>query len=386
MKTHYTNTSNATQILGAFLRQHASFIKASCIILFMTINSNEVLAKYKQPNTPLTNYNKTYSRICKQTNNGLEIIDANVVVFDNAFSNAVDGDDAVKMNNSGENLAVKRDNRLLVVEGRQAIIENDTIYLEMWNMLQQQYSLEVDATLMDVTNVTALLVDKYLGTNTPINIGLTNYVNFTCDANAASKARDRFKIVFKKLISLPVRFLQVQAIAVHQIPQINWEVAQQFRVKNYVVEKSIDGIFFTQVQTIAPKLQNTFTIQYTFNDAATNTTQCFYRIKSVDIDGKVTTSQVVFIAINKAKQSVAVYPNPVVNKTIFVQMLGMEQGDFTATITNVFGQIISKSNISYQKNSIQYTIQVPLNTKAGLYYLQIANNKGTKIITQIHIL
>jgi Secretion system C-terminal sorting domain len=386
MKTNNLHHAVALQIVTNKLTQQASYFKTTLLILFLIICSFKVHAKYKQPTSTLTNYNKIYSRICKQTNNGLEIIDANVVVFDNAFSNAVDGDDAVKMNNSGENLAVKRDNRLLVVEGRQSIIDKDTIYLEMWNILSQQYSLEIDATLMDVTDVTATLVDKYLGTNTPVNIGLTNFINFTCDANAASKARDRFKIVFKKLISLPVRFLQVDATVVNNIPQITWLVAQQLQVKNYVVEKSIDGNTFIGIQTIAAKLQPTLSILYTISDALATSNNCFYRIKSIDNDGKITTSQVVFIAINKVKQSVVVYPNPVVNKTIFVKMMAMEQGDYTAVVNNVQGQIISKSTFIHQKNNVQHTISVSPNTTAGIYYLQIIDSKGNKNSIQINIL
>jgi hypothetical protein len=273
-----------------------------------------------------------------------------------------------------------------VVEGRQAIVDKDTIYLEMWNILSQQYSLEIDATLMDVTDVTATLVDKYLGTNTPVNIGLTNYINFTCDANAASKARDRFKIVFKKLISLPVSFLKVDAIVVNNTPQITWVVAQQLQVKNYIVEKSIDGNTFTSIQTIAVKLQQTLSILYTFADAFATNNSCFYRIKSIDNDGKITISQVVFVALNKVKQSVVVYPNPVVNKTIFVKMMGMEQGDYTAVVSNVQGQIISKSSFTHQKNNVQHTITVLPNTTAGMYYLQIIDSKGNKNSIQINIL
>jgi hypothetical protein len=386
MKTNNLHHAVALQIVTNKPTQQASYFKATLLVLFLIICSFKVHAKYKQPTSTLTTYNKIYSRICKQTNNGLEIIDANVVVFDNAFSNAVDGDDAVKMNNSGENLAVKRDNRLLVVEGRQSIIDKDTIYLEMWNILSQQYSLEIDATLMDVTDVTATLVDKYLGTNTPVNIGLTNYINFACDANAASKARDRFKIVFKKLISLPVSFLKVDATVVNNTPQITWLVAQQLQVKNYVVEKSIDGNTFTSIQTIAVKLQQTLSILYTFTDAFASNNNCFYRIKSIDNDGKITKSQVVFVALNKVKQSVVVYPNPVVNKTIFVKMIGMDQGDYTAVVSNVQGQIISKSLFTHQKNNVQHTITVLPNTTAGMYYLQIIDSKGNKNSVQINIL
>lgn len=386
MKTNTSNSLKSNLACKTVTNQLSICFKFCSFIFLLCGSSYNVFAKYKQPTNALTNYNKTYSRICKQTNNGLEIIDANVVVFDNAFSNAVDGDDAVKMNNSGENLAVKRDNRLLVVEGRQAIIDKDTIYLEMWNMLQQQYSLEIDATLMDVTDVTATLVDKYLGTNTPINIGLTNFINFSCDANAASKARDRFKIVFKKLISLPVSFLNVDAAVINDVPQITWLVSTQVNVKQYIVEKSNDGVVFTTVQMVAAKLQNSLSILYTVTDELATNGSNFYRIKSIDRDGRITVSKAVVVTVNTIKQAVVVYPNPIVNKTIFVKMINIEQGDYTAIVTNTQGQLICKTTFIHQKNNAQHRFTVPNNTIAGMYYLQIINTKGYKNFTQLHIL
>ncbi|MEI9934431.1 MAG: hypothetical protein WDM71_06170 [Ferruginibacter sp.] len=47
-----------------------------------------------------------------------KVADGNVIVFDNAYSDSVDGNDALKLFNSGENLGILRSNKTLVIEAR----------------------------------------------------------------------------------------------------------------------------------------------------------------------------------------------------------------------------------------------------------------------------
>jgi hypothetical protein len=339
----------------------------------------------KSPNNPLA-YNKIYSRICKQVNTTLEIIDANVTVFDNAFSNAVDGDDAVKMNNSGENLAIKRENKLLVVEGRQAITDKDTIYLEMWNMLNQTYKLEIDATLMNVNGLTATLIDKYTSINTNLNIGFSNVVTFSCDANAASKVRDRFKIVFRKLNSLPVSFLNVEAKLINNIAQVNWQVTSQVNVKSYCIEKSMDGKNYTTIKTIPAKNQQALVILYSVTDENLASGKSFYRIKNIDLDGAFTFSTVVTLNnISTPNSYITVYPNPITNKVINLNMFKYKNGNYMIKIFSKLGQLLQQNTLQHQLETTQHAIQLSPNVVAGFYFIQVVDEKGKANSFEINV-
>ena len=142
-------------------------------------------------------------------NTGSAVSDGNLVVFDNAFSDATDNADAVKLSNNGENFGVasanSSDNTTYVVEARKPISASSTVQYSMWNMTAGKYKLELKATDMDASTTTAILEDKYLGTKTPVSLsGDASTYSFTVTADAGSRAKDRFKVVFKKAASITV--------------------------------------------------------------------------------------------------------------------------------------------------------------------------------------
>ncbi len=79
-----------------------------------------------------------------------DVLDANVVVFDKAYSKAVDTDDAAKFGNPGANFAIETNSKILAIEGTQPVTESDVIQFRMWNLKQQDYKLEFAAANMNV--------------------------------------------------------------------------------------------------------------------------------------------------------------------------------------------------------------------------------------------
>lgn len=62
--------------------------------------------------------------------------------FDRSYSNDVDVNDAVKLNNSSENFGISRNGKTLVIESRRPAAENDVINYKMGQVRVQQYELE----------------------------------------------------------------------------------------------------------------------------------------------------------------------------------------------------------------------------------------------------
>ena len=124
--------------------------------------------------------------------------DANVVVFDAAYSSAVNGEDASKMSNAGPNLGILQNTKTLTVEGRQPVATADTIFFNMSNMLPQTYRLDFAPRNMTSQSLTARLEDSYLNTSTVLNMADTSRATFLVDAIPGSYAANRFRIVFAK--------------------------------------------------------------------------------------------------------------------------------------------------------------------------------------------
>ncbi len=147
-----------------------------------------------RPVTPANQLVKIDSRLYS----GTEAVDANVVVFNNAYPYAVADEDAVKLANPQENFAIIQSSKKLAIEGRPVINESDTIFFSTWNLKQQQYRLEFVPNKMAASGLIATFEDKYLHTSTLVSLDEATSVTFTVDANKASSAHDRFRIVFGK--------------------------------------------------------------------------------------------------------------------------------------------------------------------------------------------
>jgi hypothetical protein len=127
-----------------------------------------------------------------------EMLDANAVVFDAAYDNAIGAEDAPKLGNPGANFAIENTSKLLAIEGTKPLADKDAIQFRMWNLQQQAYKLEFDASNINAAGFTASLEDSYLNTSTPVNLSGNTVVHFTVDGNAGSSAANRFRIIFSK--------------------------------------------------------------------------------------------------------------------------------------------------------------------------------------------
>lgn len=100
-------------------------------------------------------------------------------------------------------------------------------------------------------------------------------------------------------IALPVRFAGLQATAVAGAVNLTWSVDVEINVKHYEVERSADGVSYTAIGTVATQGLRS----YSFVDASP-IASAYYRIKSVDVDGKLGYSTIV--SLKGGKSSVVV--------------------------------------------------------------------------------
>ncbi|HML58905.1 MAG TPA: hypothetical protein PKA85_11090 [Ferruginibacter sp.] len=139
------------------------------------------------------------------TEQGL-IADGNTVVFKNRYSNAYDGEDALKHLNNGENfyVSLKLGNKMLAVETRKSPRIGDTIHYGIRNLKNGQYRMQFNvpagARIQSAGNssrfLRAILVDRFTGTRTPVNLEGETTLTFEVTSAPASKQEGRFYLVF----------------------------------------------------------------------------------------------------------------------------------------------------------------------------------------------
>ena len=314
------------------------------------------------------------------TDNSLLLADGLFAEFNDVFSDSVLLEDAPKFSNINENIALVRNNNVLAAERRPIVNSTDTIYFKLWKTTARKYQFEFIPTNLNVVEI--ILQDSYLNSSTNLSLVAATRVNFTIDATAASAATNRFRIVFKNAIVLPVTISSVKAALLNNDVAVEWKVANEINMLGYEVEKSTSGTVFTSSYSVKVNGSNNANNTYNWFDVNATQGNNFYRIKSIDNNGEVKYSAIVKVTINSSKtSSIKIYPNPVNNNIINLQLTNQPKGNYLLKLTNNIGQTIYSTNM--QSNSINSTlsINIPGKLTSGVYNLEV-NTPDNKTSTQ----
>jgi len=309
-----------------------------------------------------------------QTNDGV-ILDGNRVVLNEIYNNTVGNEDASKLMNISENFAINVTGNPIIIEGRKPVAAGDTLFYQLNNLRSQPYSLAFTPQNMDGLNLTAELIDRYLQTRTPVSLTGSSQYNFTVTNNVASRAPNRFMLVFEPGdITVPVTFIDVSAVRNNNGSiKVNWKVANETNIIYYDVERSEDGINFSSI------LQSTVNNDpnYSKDDLYPLPSDNFYRIKAVEQSGAFIYSKVVKVATEK--EWISIVPNPVKERKLAIQYSGFKKGEFNLLIENAEGQKVFEEKFNIQNTRGFKTIILKKFMAAGIYFVKISG-KGTKIL------
>ena len=307
------------------------------------------------------------------------LADAVMNSFADDYSNAVDGMDAKKLFNFGENISIKTSGELLVIERKHTVVEQDTVFLNLSGLSVQQYRLRFDAANMNTGNLEAFAEDTYLHTRTSINLDGVTDINFTVTEAAGSYASNRFRIIFSPAAgALPVTFTSVKAFQKSENIVVEWKVENEINIKRYEVEKSLNGTQFTILSIIAAGATNSsYTVDYSSTDTRPAAGYNYYRIKSVDVNGTIKYSDVVKVLIGNTKRSIMIYPNPVKNSMLRIQFNNQPSGPYLLKLVNNVGQVSISKQIDHVEGSHIETIALE-KLAHGIYHLEIIFPEGNK--------
>jgi hypothetical protein len=311
---------------------------------------------------------------------GAPVADGNAVAFDNSFSNKVDGNDALKLMNSAENFGLKRDGKELAVEAKAPVTSADTLFYTMTNMRQQTYQLRIVPVNMQSDNLQAFLIDQFLNTSTALSLSDTTLVTFSVTGNAASKASNRFSVVFRQMAALTVTLTSVRATAQNNDILVEWATQNESGILQYEVEKSTDGNNFQNAGVI--NAQNNGSQNYQWIDSQPNLGNNYYRIRIVSKDGKISYSDIVKVYVGKTTASILVAPNPILNGVINLEFRHEPLGKYVINITNLAGQSVLSRNLNHRVRDHSETIEAPSITP-GVYQLSITRPDGNIDVIKI---
>ena len=314
------------------------------------------------------------------------IIDGNAAAFDADLSNEVNAEDALKFMNGGINFGLKRENKLLAVEGRSFIANTDTLFYYTNNLLQQPYRILIIPENIDARKQ-LWLVDNFLQTQTMVSLNDSTYVNFSVTADPLSAATNRFMLVFKTQTILGVSATTLRAarnadgsIAVY------WNTANENNIDNYIVEKSENGIAFKTIIKQNILMNNGAYAGYSFQDILPFKENNFYRIKITFKNGSHTYSNIVKVEPLKTAADISVYPNPVTGKLLNLYFSNQTSGVYNVVVINANAQKVWSNSILYNGSNGKLIVELPRSLSAGNYFIALMNKEGKTFETAFILL
>ena len=190
------------------------------------------------------------------------------------------------------------------------------------------------------------------------------------------------------LSTLPVKLTSFTATLVNNNKaDLKWTTASEINVNHFVVEKSNDGINFGDAGIVFAYGNAADNTNYTYSDNIANIQSgiVYYRLRSVDIDGKIQYSETRIIRISKNADkniTIVAYPNPVTNELRVTIPSAWQNKKVTYELFNANGQTAKK--IENSSSNQTETLQVN-NLAPGFYIVRVNCNGETsqqKIIKQ----
>src|SRR5260370_2920066 len=136
-------------------------------------------------------------------------------------------------------------------------------------------------------------------------------VSFAVANVTGSNAANRFMIVFEPLKALPVTFTSVKAYKQDKNINVEWRVDNERNMKQYEAEKSTNGNDYTTIATKAATANNGGSAGYVISDSKTGEGYKYYRVKSINVNGKNNYTSVGEELVRRMKQDITIHPNPI---------------------------------------------------------------------------
>ena len=309
------------------------------------------------------------------------LADGNLIQFDDYFNAGVDMQDAIKLSNVYETIGLANGTTSLAINRRPLLASRDTIFLNFSRNRQRKYQFEFVAGKIQQDNLAGFLEDQYLKKLTPLNMDGITKVDFEISSNPLSAASNRFRVLFCPSVS----FTKINAAVKGDDIAIEWEVNDEYNSKSYDIERSSNGVSFTKLDSSLACGNGKKLVSYAWLDKEPLPGYYYYRIRSLSNNAVVGYSKVVKVKMNRSTPELYVFPNPVTEDNIQIQMNKMPPGIYRVRLLSAIGQVLGNYQISHVFNTSTENIHLANRLVSGVYQLEIThpNNKVKKIAISV---
>ena len=209
------------------------------------------------------------------------------------------------------------------------------------------------------------------GDNVQVLAMITSDVGFMSNETVPSNSNSMcygpnpsISIPFTSAIVLPLTLTQIDVTKKGNTNSINWQTASEKDNAVFNVQRSTNNQTWATIGSVKAT-NNANGVKYNFIDETPLSTISYYRLQSVDFDGKMDYSKVVSVGGKDGKKTLSVYPNPVKTE-LNVLTDGNTEG---VSIFNMTGQLVRQVNDNRSKVDVQ-------DLPNGIYFVRLLDKNG----------
>lgn len=161
---------------------------------------------------------------------------------------------------------------------------------------------------------------------------------------------------------VPIKLISFTAKEKTGAAYLTWETAYELNNKGYNIQHSNDGITFENIGFVPSKGNSSNNTNYEFTDFKQSLGKNYYRLQQVDIDGKITYSNIEIVVIKITKNTINIYPNPtskIINIDTWAKIETVELFDITGKKLKTYLASQTKIDVSEFANGI-YILKIHL--------------------------
>jgi hypothetical protein len=178
------------------------------------------------------------------------------------------------------------------------------------------------------------------------------------------------------VVGLPVTWHKVDVQTLENGNEVVWSTSSEQNTSHFEVEYSDDAVQFYKVSKNIPAAGNSSTAQYyKFLHESEMKPWLYYRVKQVDLDGKIDYSKIV-IAKRASKLpdfKVLIYPIPLIEGDLTLDIHSLAQTEIQIQIIDLLGKEVYREKVPSKGYRTQHQLQLDHLPK-GQYQIQIDNS------------
>jgi hypothetical protein len=187
----------------------------------------------------------------------------------------------------------------------------------------------------------------------------------------------------QQLVTLPANGVNLKAVLNGNDVKLDWTTQSELDTKEFQIERSADGINYTQIGVKAAAGNSITATNYSDVDPNMNVNVYYYRLKMVDLNGSFTYSNVAIVKKAGSIKGVRVFPNPATNN--FSLEFSNAKGDYYISVFSITGQEVLTRKVNIQQG-VQFVPVERGSLNAGSYMVKVKNADGSEQYVQQVIL